>query len=77
MFDKNRFRYYCARESKSMADIADMLKINPSTLSRKISGESDFARSEIQEIRQYLNLTPREAESIFFTTDLTQTQDLI
>ena len=35
-----------------------------------MSGESDFTRAEIHHIRMALNLTPTEADKIFFADKL-------
>ena len=39
---------------------------NPATLSRKMNGESDFTRNEIQLFRSKLGLSAREIDYIFF-----------
>lgn len=66
MIDKALFKYYVIRAGKTMESLASYLGINPSTLHRKLIGESDFYRSEIRLIANYLNLTPKEVNAIFF-----------
>ena len=66
MFKKNEFRAMLARKEISVSEIAKALNIDPATLSRKISGQSDFYRNEIEKICQILGLTPNETMQIFF-----------
>lgn len=66
MFKKNEFRAVLARKEKSSNEIAKALGIDPATLSRKISGQSDFYRNEIEKICKILELTPEETMQIFF-----------
>lgn len=66
MFKKNEFRAMLARKEISVGEIAKALSIDPATLSRKISGQSDFYRNEIEKICQILELTPDETLQIFF-----------
>lgn len=49
-----------------MRDVASAIGINEATLYRKVNGTSDFTRNEIQIIKQFLDLTSDEVESIFF-----------
>ena len=66
MFKKNEFRAMLARKEISVGEIAKALSIDPATLSRKISGQSDFYRSEIEKLCEILNLTTEETLQIFF-----------
>jgi len=50
--------------------ISTMLDINPATLTRKMSGESDFTRDEVQRIRKFLDLSVMDADKIFFAEEL-------
>lgn len=60
------FKAKCVEKGMSTPDIARILGINEATLYRKISGESDFTRNEIQLFRQALGLTSCEMDAIFF-----------
>ena len=60
----------------STRDIARILGINEATLYRKISGESDFTRNEIQLFRQALGLTSCEIDAIFFAWNLRKRKKL-
>lgn len=66
MFDKNHFQAKYIEHGLNSTDIAKIMGINPATLSRKVNGESDFTRNEIQLFRSALGLTAQEIEYIFF-----------
>ncbi|WP_455089575.1 helix-turn-helix domain-containing protein [Peptoanaerobacter stomatis] len=65
-FNVVEFECSLLRNKKSKKDIADCLGINVTTLYRKINGESDFFREEIQKICKFLSLKTEEKEKIFF-----------
>lgn len=67
MFNKNLFKAKYIEHNLKAADVAVILGINPATLARKMSGESDFTRNEIQLFRAALNLNAEEIASIFFS----------
>ena len=50
----------------TLESFATELGINYSTLYRKLNGESDFTRSEIQISKNVLKLDVNTADSIFF-----------
>lgn len=64
--NKELFDYKIKVKSLSREDIAQMLSINPVTLYRKLIGESDFTRNEIKILKDTLNWTNEEIDSIFF-----------
>ena len=66
MFRKAEFNAVLARNEKSKEFVADLLGINIATLYRKINGQSDFTRSDIQLIRCAFHLTADEVDRIFF-----------
>lgn len=66
MFKKNEFKAVLARKEIRVSDLAKALDIDSATLSRKISGQSDFYRHEIEKLCQILELTPEETMQIFF-----------
>lgn len=68
--DAALFKYYVARAGYTLTEVAEYLKINPSTLHRKICGETDFTRGEIVALKELLHLTLDEVNSIFFTENL-------
>lgn len=71
MFDRNKFRGRVVAEGYTLAEIAAEIGMNPATLYRKMSGESDFTREEIQKLRALLHLTADETDVIFFADELT------
>ncbi len=69
MFNKLKFKAAVIEGGKTIADVAEYLNINESTLYRKINGTSEFSRDEIQNICVFLKLdSPLE---IFFAKELT------
>jgi hypothetical protein len=54
----------------TLGTISTMLKINPATLTRKMSGESDFTRDEVQRLKKILGLSVIDADKIFFAEEL-------
>ena len=66
MFKKNEFRAAMARKELSVADVAKELGIDPATLFRKISGQSDFYRNEIEKLCVLLELDAEDTLKIFF-----------
>ena len=70
MFDKALFIYHVTRKNMTLGAISAMLKINPATLTRKISGESDFTRDEVQRLKKILGLSVIDADKIFFAEEL-------
>lgn len=69
MFNKLKFKAAVVENGKTIADVAEYLEINESTLYRKINGTSEFNRDEIQNICIFLHLdSPVE---IFFAENIT------
>lgn len=66
MFNKNKFRAKLVEQGQSVEHLASVLGLNPATLYRKIAGESDFVRHEIQTLKQYLKLSDEDVMEIFF-----------
>ncbi len=66
MFNKNKFKSKVIEKGFSIAKIAELLGINQATLHRKVKGQSEFTRSEIQMLRLALNLDTKTIEDIFF-----------
>lgn len=69
MFDKNKFKVQLILNDKKLSEIAELLGINVVTLYRKMNGESDFYRNEIQILCEILKIeNPAE---IFFAEEIT------
>lgn len=71
MFDKLKFKAAVVGKGKTMAEVAKYLNINESTLYRKVNGETEFSRQEIQSICSFLKL--ESPIDIFFAKELTET----
>ncbi|NDO18451.1 XRE family transcriptional regulator [Lachnospiraceae bacterium MD329] len=72
MFDENKFRAAVIANGKTLKDVAHALDISIVTLYRKMSGESDFYRNEIEKCRTLLN--GDNLNDIFFNDKVTQTE---
>lgn len=70
MFNKNAFRAKVVGAGMTLAEVAGQIGINPATLGRKMSGESDFTRAEIQKMRTVLGMTAADADAIFLQSNL-------
>jgi len=64
MFNKKLFKAQVIVEGKTFNEVADYLGINVATLYRKMNGESDFFRDEIQKLKEFLNI--KNPDEIFF-----------
>ena len=64
MFDEFAFRDFLRRKNVKITKIAEILNISTPTLYRKMTGTSDFYRSEIQKICDYFN--EEDLNYIFF-----------
>ena len=71
MFDRKKFHGRVVAEGYTLAEVAAKIGMNPATLYRKMSGESDFTREEIQKLRAVLRLSADETDVIFFADELT------
>lgn len=72
MFDKYKFLGKIKEKGKTVQEVADFLGINVTTLYRKMNGESDFFREEIQKLREFLSL--EDPMIIFFANEVAETQ---
>lgn len=66
MLDKVLLAQCIKRSGMTQEAFASELGINQSTLFRKMTGESDFTRAEIQTAKSVLGLSMEEADAIFF-----------
>lgn len=67
MFNKDEFCGKVRSKGLTLDKIAKYLGVNPATLSRKMSGKSDFTRNEIEILRHKLKLSREDVMLIFFT----------
>lgn len=66
MLDKEKLTGKIKEKGFTLENFAKELGINPATLYRKMTGESDFTRAEIQTAKTVLGLDVNAAEAIFF-----------
>lgn len=66
MFNKEKFRDCIYQNGMTLNNIASIMGVNMSTLYRKMNGDTDFTRNEIDVIRCHLHLSNDETETIFF-----------
>ncbi|MDU2418356.1 MAG: helix-turn-helix transcriptional regulator [Escherichia coli] len=64
--DKNKFKYFAASKDITLHDLAGQMDMHPATLSKKLSGASEFTRKEIQKYQAATGTTPKEIMDIFF-----------
>ena len=64
MFDEYRFRTAVRKAGLTMTAVARFMGLDKVTLYRKLSGKSEFKRSEIQICKELLNL--KDIDSVFF-----------
>ena len=57
MFNRDLFRSKIIAAGKAIKDAAAVMGCNEATLYRKMAGESDFTRNEIQLFKQAFGLT--------------------
>lgn len=70
MFKKNEFKAEVVRKGLTLAEVARELGLDPASLSRKINGNSDFYRGEIERIINFLNLSGEDVLRIILPTIL-------
>ena len=68
MFNKSKFKSAVILSEHSMSDVAKALKINESTLYRKINNEGAFTREEINVLIDFLGI--EDPKEIFFADKL-------
>ena len=66
MFDRNLFRAKVVEKGLTLKEVAVIIGVKETTLYRKMNGDSDFTRNEIQIFREKLRLSAAEIDSIFF-----------
>jgi len=70
VFNANKLKGEMAEKGCSAEKLAAALGINPSTLYRKMTGASEFTRSEIQLAAAFLDLSASDIQDIFFAKEL-------
>lgn len=66
MFNRYKLKAKIVEKGFNLEQIAQKLGINPATMYRKMTLESDFTRNEIAILKEVLNLSIEEINAIFF-----------
>ena len=66
MFDRKKFHGRVIAEGYTLVTVSEKLGISPVTMTRKMSRNGDFTRSELQQLRSVLNLSDEDMNEIFF-----------
>ncbi len=69
MFNKRLFRAKVIEKGFTLTQIAAKIGISEATLSRKVTGISDFTRKEIYAIVHILTLERDDVDRIFFADE--------
>jgi hypothetical protein len=70
MFNSDKLRGKMAEKRCTAEKMANFLGIDPATFYRKITGKTEFTRSEIQGVATLLVLSMQDLEDIFFADKL-------
>ncbi|MBR1694289.1 MAG: hypothetical protein IJ709_02660 [Selenomonas sp.] len=67
MFHANELRAELVRRELSVEDVAKQMGIDKTSLYRKLKGDSEFLRIEIEKLVNILQLSGEDVLRIFFT----------
>lgn len=67
--NKTKFKIMLLEHHETQERLAKALGVTGTTLSYKVTGQSEFTQSEIRKIKERYNLTPDQVDKIFFTDD--------
>jgi transcriptional regulator with XRE-family HTH domain len=67
MFHANELRAELVRKELSVEDVAKQMGIDKASLYRKLKGDSEFLRIEIEKLVNILQLSGEDVLRIFFT----------
>lgn len=62
----NELKAECVRNGLTLENLAARIGVNPATLYRKLTGETEFRRNELQIIKLALKLNDKKFLNIFF-----------
>ena len=68
MFQRNEFEAEVKRNGLTIKAVAQAIGIDTATLYRKMSGNGDFYRNEIEKLIRLLNLSGEAVVRIFFAS---------
>ncbi len=66
MFNDKLFRSKVVLNGLTLAETANRIGINESTLHKKLSNDGSFTRAEIMKLITVLELSPQDVQNIFF-----------
>lgn len=66
MFNKLKFKAKIIEAGFTIYSLSNEVGMNPATMHRKMNGDSDFTRKEIQDLGKILNLSLDNIKEIFF-----------
>lgn len=66
MTDTKKFEIALIEKGKTKKDIAELLSLSLQTIYNKINNVVDFKGKEIAAISDFLKLSPKERDAIFF-----------
>lgn len=69
MFSENKFKAAVISRGKTLKDVANALGISTVTLYRKMNGESDFYRGEMEKCCEFLGVD--NLNDVFFAEKVT------
>lgn len=70
MTNTSLLKYHIAKSNIKAIDLVKIMGISESTYYRKVNGNSEFTRNEIQAIKDTLNLSMDDVGKIFFNQKL-------
>ncbi|WP_462133211.1 helix-turn-helix domain-containing protein [Peptostreptococcus stomatis] len=70
MTNTSLLKYYIAKSNIKAIDLIKVMGISEATYYRKVNGNSEFTRNEIQAIKDTLNLSMDDIGKIFFNQKL-------
>lgn len=66
----NELKAECIRNGLTLENLAARIGVNPATLYRKLTGETEFRRNELQIIKLTLKLNDKKFLNIFLNNSL-------
>lgn len=70
MTDTKKFEIALLTSGKTMMDIANLLSVSLQTIYNKINNVTDFKGKEIVAIAEFLKLSNKQRDAIFFATNV-------
>lgn len=68
MYDPYAFRDIIRRKGMSLKQVSELIEVSGTTMQRKLSGKTDFTRSEIEKCRLFMK--DEDINRIFFAENV-------